>query len=231
MEKEKDNLWVDTEKGTPKTPETDNSQEDLTKERWKQQMEWSKAEAERLKKLLVESEKEKASQDANSLLDLHSKDPKLANDVAKEFWYNSFDEAKKIIDRKNAQWVENKEQIEEDDFDAKYEKRRAKEEHEKALKKAEKELSLIKDENLKEEAIKRFNFLIEWRQLKEETALEFAEMATLYVNKDNIKWARAEEKLADLASIWISKSKPWTITDDEYVVRDGKLVLKSNKSN
>ena len=84
-------------KETNEAPKTDNPQTNQTvessssndfdsvKERYKQQIEGSKKEVEKYRKMVLDSEVQKASQDANSLLELYDKDPKLANEVAKEF--------------------------------------------------------------------------------------------------------------------------------------------------
>jgi hypothetical protein len=70
------------------TPEKENSQTaaDPEKlERYKQQMEGSKKEAQKFRDLAIESEVKRAEADANSITDLHSKDPKMADEVAKKF--------------------------------------------------------------------------------------------------------------------------------------------------
>ena len=63
------------------------------------------------------------------------------------------------------------------------------------------------DENKKEQANKYFDKITKWQMLDEETALEFAEMTTLYINRDKVKWDKKEEWLAMLWSTWISNSK------------------------
>ena len=82
------------------TPNAENSQNDATEkvERYKQQIEGSKKEAERLRNLALESEVKRAEVDANSIIELHGKDPKLADEVAKRFWYGDFGEAKASIE-------------------------------------------------------------------------------------------------------------------------------------
>jgi hypothetical protein len=86
------------ETDNPQKSQEELAKEELTKERYKQQLEGSKAEAERLKAMLIDEEVSKASQDAKKLLELHKKDPKLADEVAKKFNYSSFDEAKATLE-------------------------------------------------------------------------------------------------------------------------------------
>lgn len=59
--------------------------EDAKIARYKEQLAGSTQEALKYKKMVLEAEVEKASKDANSLLELNKKDPKLANEVAKSF--------------------------------------------------------------------------------------------------------------------------------------------------
>ncbi len=59
--------------------------EDAKITRYKEQLAGSAKEALRYKEMLLETEIQKASSDANSLLELHKKDPRLANEVAKSF--------------------------------------------------------------------------------------------------------------------------------------------------
>ena len=195
--------------------------------RYKEQYSWYKAEVDRLKALAKEVTK--AAVDSNSLLELHKKDPKLANEVAKEFWYSDFNDAETNITGK----IADKEEITtpaftEDDFEKMYQKRKEKEEHEKAIKKASK-LILKLDESLQEKAQSYFDKISNWKMLDEDTALEFAEMATLYVNKDNIKSNKYSDWLAMLWSTGINSSKKSGKEEwPQYVVRDWKLVLLSN---
>ena len=116
---------------------------------------------------------------------------------------------------------------EEDDFDTKYNQRRAKEDHEKAITKAEKILAKL-PADLREEAQKRFDKVSKGQMLDEETAIEFAEMATLYVNKDNLRAEILNDSLAMLGSTSVGKSKKTTDSAPQYVIRNGELVLISN---
>jgi tetratricopeptide (TPR) repeat protein len=204
---------------TPEAPKTDNPPEnpDIAK-RHAEQMAGSMAEVARLREIAVDAYAKQSEKDASAFLEVHSKDPKLANEVAKKLGYSNANEVLAEI---------NSPAKVEDDFETKYSQKRAQEKHEEAIKKAEKILSKLPEE-LKEEAQKRFDRVTKGQMLDEETAIEFAEMATLYVNKDNIKAWLLDESLAMLGSTWIGKSKKVTEKDPQYVVRDGKLVLLSN---
>jgi hypothetical protein len=59
--------------------------EDAKITRYKEQLAGSTQEATRYRAMVLETEIQKASNDASSLLELHKKDPKLANEVAKSF--------------------------------------------------------------------------------------------------------------------------------------------------
>jgi hypothetical protein len=230
--KELDNLDVWEEE----TLEIDNSHtedqvDEATAKRYKEQLAWSKAEAERLRNLAIEREYAHASKDAASLLELHSTDSKLANEVAKKFGYADFKEAKKRIDENLWEKIVVKEWSKNDEksFEEMYQKKKAEELHELSIKRAEKIIWKIKDEDLKEKAKTYFEKITKGKQLSIDDAEEFAEMATLYVNKDTIRDERFNEWLASLWSIGANTSKKGKSSDDEYVIVDGKLVLKSNK--
>lgn len=87
----------------------------------------------------------------------------------------------------------------EDDFETKYNQKRSQERHEEAITKAQKILAKL-PEDLREEAQKRFDKVSKGQMLDEETAIEFAEMATLYVNKDNLRAEILNDSLAMLGS-------------------------------
>lgn len=199
-------------------------------ERYKQQLASDKAEVKRLKEMLIDEEVSKASQDAKKLLELHKKDPKLADEVAKKFNYSSFDEAKATLE-----WLDENDGLKDrasnadDDFDARYAKKRAAEIHELALKKAEKALNKL-PEDQQEVAKEYFDKIALGRTLDEDTALEFAELATLYVNKDKLKSWKYEEAMSNLSSTWLSKWRKVPVdSEPKYELNDrGQLVLISN---
>lgn len=229
-----DNLevWeVETEKETPE--EQDNSHT-AKEERYKQQIAWSRAEAERLRNLVLDREVKAAEKDARSLLELHDADPKLADEVARKFGYDDFADAKNYIDQKDfsGEWVEKTQTASlKEDFEKFYQERKAKETHEEALKKAEKILWKIKDDNAREKAEEQFKKIAWNKTLTIDEAEEFAEMATLYVNKDSLKAERYDEWLSSYASTWMwMGKKASTSTGERLVVRDGRLVsLDDNK--
>jgi hypothetical protein len=49
---------------------------------------------------MIDREVKNAEKDARSLLELHDADPKLADEVAKRFGYDDFNDAKSEIDKK-----------------------------------------------------------------------------------------------------------------------------------
>ncbi len=204
---------------TTEAPKTDNPPEnpDIAK-RHAEQLAGSRAEVERLRSIAIESAVMASQKDANAFLEVHSKDPRLANDVAKALWYEDANEVLASITTP----------AKEDDFETRYAQKRAEEKHSEAIKKAEKILAKLPDE-LKEEAQKRFDKITKGQTLDEESAIEFAEMATLYVNKDNLRADVLNDSLAMLGSTWVGKSKKVTEKEPQYVVRDGKLVLLSNE--
>lgn len=222
------------QENSPAPEQKQSNKDELTKERYKQQMEGSKKEAERLAKLAFNAQVKLAQQDANNLLELHKQDPKLAEQVAEKFGYSSFDEAKKsITGSEDTELVPQQE-----DFDTQYQKKRAEERHQEALE----EVALFFDKsNLEadqqEQAQEYFDKITGWRQLTRSEAMEFAEMATLYVQKDSLKQNKFENWVKQLASTKVTTKN--VDTEEEtpkttQIVRDWQLVtvtLPSNKSN
>lgn len=217
------------------TPEEDNSRTDKSdpneakETRRKQQLEWSKKEAERVRKLAVDTAYNLASKDATSLLDLHSEDPKLANEVAQKFWFDDFYDAKSRIDQNVTKGSKATKSTTSDNMEKEFEKwykvKKADEIHEMALWRADKLLGKIKDEDLREWAKVYFDKLSKWRKLSIDEAEEFAEMATLYVNRENLKSEKYSKWLADYASSGLTTSKKVKPDDlvQDYVVIDGRL--------
>lgn len=116
----------------------------------------------------------------------------MANEVAKKFKYSSFDEAKKFIN--SGQKLETKDELEDEEvrMDKRYNQRRGKELHEDALKKASQLISKLPSE-LQEDATNYFNEIVEGKQLTDDKAIEFAQMATLYVSKDRLLHDKMED--------------------------------------
>lgn len=69
---------------TTEAPKTDNPSEnpDIAK-RHAEQIEGSRAEVARMREIAIDSAVIASQKDAKAFLEVHSKDPKLANDVAK----------------------------------------------------------------------------------------------------------------------------------------------------
>ena len=171
---------------------TDNPPEnpDIAK-RHAEQMAGSMAEVARLREIAVDSVAKASEKDASAFLEAHSKDPKLANEVAKKLGYSNADEVLAQLNQKPAKV--------EDDFETKYAQKRAEEKHEEAIVKAGKILAKIPEE-LREEAQAYFDDMTEGKRLDEDKAIKFAEMATLYVNKDNLRAGLLDDSLAMLGS-------------------------------
>ncbi len=202
-----DNLQKETN-GTPIVK--DNSQkapDDVSPEvklRHEQQMEGSKKEVQKYHDLAIDSEVKRAEMDSNSIIELHSKDPKLANEVAKKFWYTDFEDAKSSIEEKSEDISQ---QTEEEKFNEWYKKARVKEESSNAYSEADKIFSKL-DESKKLEAEKNYKMMTDGRNLTVDQATEMAKMATLYASKDEIKNEKFTEGLIWLGSngLWISQS-------------------------
>lgn len=219
------------------TPETDNSQdsegeeEPLAKEEPQDRVEkrnaeriaWYQALADKAEARALKSDIARVQQDASVFLEAYNEDPKYAEKIAKALNYAN---AQEVLDLLKAKDTSPK-GFTEDDIEKIVSEREAKKEHEKAITKAEKILDKL-PEDLREEAQKRFDKISKGQMLDEETAIEFAEMATLYVNKDNLKADLYNDSLAMLGSSWVGKSKKNAPTAPQYVVRDGELVLISN---
>jgi hypothetical protein len=121
-----DNLHDDKNIETPNNADNSQPATDQDKlERYKQQMEGSKQEAKKFRDLAIESEVARAEVDANSIVELHDKDPKMADEVAKRFGYSDFTEVKASLsdDKKPSDTLSEKEK-----FNQWYEERRVKEE-------------------------------------------------------------------------------------------------------
>jgi vacuolar-type H+-ATPase subunit H len=183
----------DNVNGVPtEAPKTDNPPEnpELAK-RHAEQMAGSMAEVARLREIAVDSVAKASEKDASAFLEVHSKDPKLANEVAKKLGYSSADEVLNQINKKPEKA--------EDDFETKYAQKRSEEKHEEAITKAQKILGKL-PEDLREEAQAYFDDITEGKRLDEDKAQKFAEMATLYVNKDNLRAGLLDDSLAMLGS-------------------------------
>lgn len=228
-----DNLELETEAletDNPQDPSVDDveAQKQL---RHSQQMEWAKKEVERQKQKAVDVAVKWVAKDAELLLDIYAEDPELANEVAKKFKYSSFDEAKKFIN--SWEKLETKDELEDEEvrMDKRYNQRRGKELHEDALKKASQLISKLPSE-LQEDATNYFNEIVEGKQLTDDKAIEFAQMATLYVSKDRLLHDKMEDWLKYLGSSGIKAgAKPKKEVEPQTIIRNGKVVVLKPNSN
>lgn len=189
------------------TSNADNSQPvtDQDKlERYKQQMEGSKQEAQKFRDLAIDSEVKRAEVDANSIVELHDKDPKMADEVAKKFWYDGYKEVKASLsnDKDPSDSLSEK-----DKFNQWYEERRVKEESGNAHSQANKILDSL-EWDIKTEAKRYYDMITDGKSLNVDQATEFAKMATLYVNKDNLKSDKMQEWLINFGSTGLWTSSP-----------------------
>lgn len=206
--------------------ESDQEEELSPKElRHQQQEEGRVAEVLRLRNMVIDAEVDKASVNGNSLLELHAKDPKLAEEVSKRFWFANYKEAKQSIKPVEE---ETKVKPTEDQFEERYQARKAKEEHETALTTAQ---AIIDDlpEDVRDEAIELFNDLIDGKTLTTAKAKKYAEMATLTVNKGKSPKLDTTEWLRKLSTTGISKSNKAVKEDNQMIIFDGEeIFLNSN---
>jgi len=103
---------ITVEETENETPETEHSQTDtedtgeVTKERWKQQLEGKQQQLDSTRKIAVSAQVRLAEQSIDNLLELNKTDPKMAKVVAKEFNFNSVQEAQRRVQdqsKKNSQ--------------------------------------------------------------------------------------------------------------------------------
>lgn len=225
-----------SEESTIETPEVDNSQEeievesteetetqeeevDTVSERQKQQIEWSKKEALRLREIALEMAIDAAGKDANSLVKLHDKDPKLADAVSKHYGYSDYKDLHDTIIKKS--------ETVEDDFETKYQKRKAQENHDDAISKISEKIEKLWD--IKDEVQEYFDDLAEWKTLTYDKALKLYEMATIYAKKDKLKEDKLEETKRSAWSTWVSKSTPVKEPEQWFYVSNWKLIPLSSK--
>lgn len=228
-----DNLELETEAletDNPQDPSVDDA-EAQKQLRHSQQMEWAKKEVERQKQKALDVAVKWVAKDAELLLEIYAEDPELANEVAKKFKYSSFDEAKKFIN--SGQKLDPKDELEDEEtrFEKRYAQKRLQEKHEEALDKAEKLLAKVPDE-LQETAKAYFEKISKGHMLDEATAIEFAQMATLYVSKDRLLHDKMEDWLKYLGSSGIKAgAKPKKELEPQTIIRNGKVVVLKPNSN
>lgn len=196
-------MWDNLENKDNQAPDVDNPENawDETLKRYKEQAKWSADEAKRLRTQAVESEAKLATLDANNILALYQKDPKLANDVAKHLGYESYDEALPVIEKQTkVPKKANDGNDEKSKFMQWYQEAEADKEHIAALNSAKAIL------NEDEDATKYFNELVGNRKVTKSQAQQFANMATLYVKQWELKQDILSQGLANLAGTWLTQN-------------------------
>lgn len=204
-----------------------STEELSTIERYKQQMKGDKADAERFKNIAIEAWYKAASNDADTLLELHKQDPKLAKEVANRF---DFASSKRWTYENFLQWKESttKKTYTEDEIEKVVEEREIKKEHEKAINKASKSIAKL-DEEERESAQKYFDKITKWHTLDTESVEEFIDMATLYVRKDKVNEKKFNEAKEEFHSTSVSKSQKANSDDSSWeYIKNGRL-YNSNK--
>ena len=218
------------------SPIEGNTQEDNTIKRYKEQISWSKKEADRLRTVAIEVAYNNWEATYEALEKLYEKDPRLADEVAKKYSYDDFKDLKKSLKKTNDEYIKSDNRFDQSEFDRLYNERKSKEEHEKALKKVETVFNKL-DDDVKQNAKKYFEKITKWQKLTVDEAMEYAEMTTLFVNKDRVKQQKYESGLWDIWSTWVWVKKTTTTTSKNNsqqqmvrIIRKGKLVLipKSN---
>ena len=95
------------------------------------------------------------------MLELHDADPKLADEVARRFGYDDFNDAKSEIDKKAGDGMSKTQDANfEENFEKLYQERKAKELNEEALKRADKIISKITDKDAREKAQAQFKKIV-----------------------------------------------------------------------
>lgn len=221
-----DNLDMETIETLEEETQQDNSQEedvtvDPKEKRHAEQLAWSRAEVERLKNLAIDYAHKTASQNIDSLKDLYKQDPKLAKETAERFdWeWSDYWSFQNFLSWKTKN---SKEPSQDDDFERKYQERKAQEETQKAEKLIEKLVGKLDDSE--QDAVNNYIEKFKKSRMTTDEAKELVEMATLYVNRAKLKEWKKEEILEKMSSTGISSSKkPWEVKT-KYVIRNNKMV-------
>ena len=229
---EKDYSESEVTETQSETPEKDYSQEQeqepetIDKKRHKEIVHGKELETKKARELAINTVwKYATTTDSSILLEVNKEDPQLAKAVAEK------------IDWENSEWwsyanfLKGNVKKSDDDFDTKYERRRQQERHEESIKKAHKVIDNLSDD-VRDEALDYFNDITEGKTLTEEKALKYAEMASIYVNKDKQRQEKKGEAEKALSSTNLPK---WTTPgkSTEQRVRSSKerklILLSSNK--
>lgn len=230
-----DNIVLENEAletDNPQNPAAEGDENSASKnKRHSEQMEWAKAEVAKYRTKAVEVGVKWVAKDAELLLDIYEQDPDLANEIAKQFKYSSFEEAKKFIEPwKKLEWKDELED-EETRFEKRYTQKRVQEKHEEALEEANQLIAKLPDE-LQEAATTYFNDIADGKKLTKAKAIEYAQMATLYVSKDRLLHDKMEDWLKYLGGTGIkSSTKPKKEAEPTTIIRNGRVVVLKPNNN
>lgn len=174
--------------------------EKFEKERYNQIVQGKTAEVKKFEEIAIKAAIKSASIDAESLIELHKEDPKLAEKVATRMKdtdgnvFKSYKDAERYIKKLSSS------QVQEDDRETWYRQMRAKEVHEEALQEAYEMFDDLPDD-VREQAISEFDDMRGDIQLTRARGEKYAEAARLLVSK----WKDSTQKLADAkVSVWSS---------------------------
>lgn len=225
LEEENNEVTPDVEETEENSQEQDDAEEEsvvFEKKRYNEILSWKQAQLDNTRKLALETAVELAKADGSSLIRLYQKDPKLANEVAQDLNYDDYNDALQEIKRMSWDSLSKKKDDEDEDFDTKYTKRRNQERHQDAIKKAEKAMSKLDDEE-QEAANKYFEKITKWQQLDTESVDDFIEMVTLFVKKDKNKADKLDEAKKSFWSTNVSKSAKSGADSEWPYIAKGRL--------
>lgn len=210
----KDDLQTENNE-TPKKDDSQSSPDELI-ERYKMQMKWDKEsalkaqqEASQAKEIAINAAIAAAKVDGNSLLELAKEYPEIAKEAASKWFSMTLEDVEAQMNR----WVKQPEEpveTDEEKFEKWYAKRVAQDQHTSAVSAVSTIFDSIEDETLKQQAKDKFDSLSEGKTLTKEQAVEYAEMATLYVSRGKLSEQAYTSALQWLASSGISKLGWWS---------------------
>ncbi len=225
----------------------DNPQNADKIERYKQQLEGSKAEAlkkaeeaNRYKEMLINIEYEKVTKDKNYLSDLHKKDPVIADEIAKKFStstgtpISSYEEYTNVFaEGNNTDAISNfnPETISKM-LDDKMQEYIAMQNNQKVSETVNKMFDGMNGEK-RDMAKKFYEDLTSGKNLTTEEAMKYAEMTTLYVNKEEIQQGATNNFIATMGASSIGGHSGVNTTskqvENPLVAKLGFNHLDSNK--
>lgn len=218
--------WEEQENSHTDSEESNEEEADFEKERFNQIVSGKQKQIDSLRQIAIDNAVEAARYNASSLIKLHDTDPKLANEVAKKFGYENYEQAE--LEAKRMSWdaLSKKKDDDDEDFDTKYAKRRDQEKHEEAMKKAEKSIKKL-DEELQEKAQGYLEKITKWQKLDVDSIEEYIDMVTLYVTKDKVDTKKTEKAKESFHSSTVSKSSKWSTSEDDGIYISGGKILSS----